>query len=443
MRFIALLLMTAPLWLLAACTGCGHRAGGSAAAQAASSAAAAIDRVVAGPPVRKTLVLTTTQPARIEAYEVTPLLAKLAGYVGEVRVDIGDAVEQDQPLAVLRIPELNDEVAQRQALVAQAEAEVRQALAAAAAARAAGEPAVARIGEAQAGISGARADAERWTAEHERIEQLAAGGSVTRKLVDESASQLASARAAVERATAAVASAEAAAREAQALVAKAEADHAAEEAHLRVARADLAYAKTMLGYATLSAPFDGVVTQRAIDTGHFVQPAGGGGRPLLTVARTDKVRVWVDVPELEAGWVEVGDPVSLTIQALAGETVQGRVTRSSWSLDPANRSLRAEIDLPNEGGRFRPGMYAMATIELARRENALTLPAAAIVRDGPQTFVATVSDGTAARRPVKLGLRAGPDVEILEGVDEHASVVQIRAESLADGQRVEVIAPQP
>jgi RND family efflux transporter MFP subunit len=445
MRSIKLsLAIASPLTVLIATSGCSHQSGASASTSPTNDGSSAVvDRVVAGPPTRKTLVLTTTQPARIEAFEVTPLFAKLAGYVGEVRVDIGDAVTKDQPLIVLHIPELQNEVAQKQAYLQQAEAEVQQAAANTDATRAAAETAAAQVAEAQAGIAGARADAERWTAELNRIKQLALSGSVTQKLVDESANRLAAAKAASQKAVAAVASAEAGAREATALVAKAEADNVAAEARLGVARADLARAETMLNYAILAAPFDGVVTQRAVDNGHFVQPAGGAAaRPLLTVARTDKVRVSLEVSELEANQVDVGDLVTLNIQALAGEPVQGSITRTSWSLDPANRSLRAEIDLPNINARLRPGLYATAAIELARRENVLTAPATAIIRVEQQTLVNEVQSGKIVRRPVKLGLRSGSEVEILEGLDERANIVQIRGESLIEGQAVEVINPK-
>jgi RND family efflux transporter MFP subunit len=439
MRLLATLLILATLLaLVAAAGGCSRESG----ANAADAPTPAIDRVVAGQPIRKTLVLATTQPARIEAFEITPLFAKLAGYVGEVRVDIGDTVKKGQPLVLLNMPELENEVAQKEALVKQGEAEVKQAEAVAAAARAAAETAAAQITEVQAGVGGAEADAQRWSAEHNRIKQLASSGSVTQKLVDETASQLAAAQAAHSKAVAAVASAEAGAREATALIAKAEADHAAAEARLGVARADLARAKTMLGYATLAAPFDGVVTERSVDTGHFVQPGGGASRPLVTVARTDKFRVSIDIPELEAGHVDLRDPVALNVQAFGGGPISATVTRTSWSLDPANRSLRTEADLTNDDARLRPGLYAVATVELARRENALSLPNTAIIRDGQRAFVNEVRSGRIVRRSIKLGLRSGSDVEIVEGLDETAIVVLVRGESLSDGQTVEVIKPQ-
>jgi RND family efflux transporter MFP subunit len=262
--------------------------------------------------------------------------------------------------------------------------------------------------------------------------------------VDETQNQLTAADAARQESTAAVQSAEASAREARAMIAKAEADHAAAVARLGVAQADLARAETMLTYTEIMAPFDGVVTRRTVDTGHFVQPASGtGATPLLVVARTDKVRVFLDVPEMESGWVDVGDPATLRVQALNGKELKAPVTRTSWSLDAMNRSIRAEIDVPNDESKLRPGMYAAGTIELERRENVLTLPATAIVRETGETYCCVVESGKINRRRVELGVRSGPDVEICGGVDETNNVVLVRGDSLRDGQVVEILKPAP
>src|SRR6478735_2592689 len=128
--------------LLIADSGCRRQATDSASTPAQS--ANAVDRVTAGKPVRKTLKLITTQPGRIEAFEEAPLYPKLAGYVQQVLVDIGDSVEKDQLLIKLSIPEMLDEVKQKEALVAQAEAEISQ-----------GESAI-KATEAMAGTAGAK-----------------------------------------------------------------------------------------------------------------------------------------------------------------------------------------------------------------------------------------------------------------------------------------------
>ncbi len=424
-------------------SGCAHQpAAEKQDQQQVQEQGAQAPQVVAGKAQRKTLTLTTTQPGRIEAFEETPLYAKTAGYVDEVLVDIGDVVRKDQLLIKLAIPELADDVEQKEALIAQAEAEVKQAASAVAAAIAAAETAQAKIAEMEAGVARADADLDRWKSEHARIKELAEKGSVSKKLEEETLSQLRSAEATAREVAAKVQSARTASYEAQANVGKAQADQGAAAARLRVARADLAHAKTMLAYTEIKSPYEGTVTRREVDTGHFVQPASdGAGKPLLVVAQTKVVRIFVNVPELEAPYVDSGDTAKIRVQALTASEFDAQVARSSWSLQEANRSLRTEIDIPNPQGVMRPGMYATATIELARREGALVVPAAAIVRDAEGPACLVVDGGKIERCPVELGLRSGSEIEVVSGVDENQLIVLKQPEALKPGQAVRVAPP--
>ncbi len=411
-----------------------------------SAATTTVDRVTAGHPERKTLKLYTAQPGRIEAFEETPLYPKVVGYVQDVMADIGDAVEKDQILVKLWIPEMQDELSQKEALVAQAEAEVKQAEAAVQAAKAMTDTAQARVSQAEAGIGRADGEYDRWKSEHDRIKELAAKGSVTQKLVDETLNQFRATEAARQEAAANVHSAKAGVNEAEANALKAAADLVAAQARQRVAEANLSYTRTMLGYAEIKAPFDGIVTRRGVDTGHYVHPANGGTtKPLMIVARTDKVRIFVDIPEMEAPLVDGGekpDSVVVQVQSLGGKEFEADVTRTSWSLDTLNRSLRTEIDIPNAGGLLRPGMYATVTILLEQKSDVLTLPITAVVREGRDVFCCCVETGTIDRRAIVLGLRSGDEVEVLSGLDANQTVVLARSDSLKQGQPVDVIKPQ-
>jgi RND family efflux transporter MFP subunit len=442
----SLLFAFANLALLPAALGGCHRspAAPTAAPSApASSSAPAVERVTAGKPVVKTLKLTTTQPGRIEGFEQAPLYPKLAGYVSDVLVDIGDSVHKDQLLVKLSIPEMLDEVRQMDARVANADAEIIQAEATVKSAEAALDVARAKIAEAEAGVARANGEYERWHAEYDRIKELASKGSVTEKLVDETQNQLRASEAAEQQANAAVESARAALRAAQANVQKSAADAAAATARRNVAAANLAYSKTMLGYTQIKAPFAGVVTRRNVNTGHYVHPVTGGAtEPLLVVEQTDKVRVFVDVPEMEAPFVSAGtkpDTVAVRVQALGDKEFPGTVTRTSRSLESRNRSLRTETDLPNADGVLRPGMYANVEILLDQRDHALTLPLTAIVREGNATYCCTVESGKINRKRVALGLRSGAEVEIRSGLTPEDVVVLTRADSLKQEQPVQII----
>lgn len=431
--------------LVLADSGCSRPTAAATSRGAQSLAAAAVDRVTAARLERKNLLLHTSQPGRIEAFEEAPLYPKVTGYVQEVSHDIGDVVERGQILVKLWIPEMQDERKQKEALVAQAAAEVEQAKAAIQVAQAAVGTAGARVKLAEAGVGRVDGEYERWKAERERIDQLAADRSVTQKLAHETLSQFRAAEAARLEAAANVEAAAAALLEARANVHQTNADHMAAEARHEVAKANLAHTETMLGYAEIKAPFDGVVTRRLVDTGHYVHPASGGStKPLLVVARTDKVRVFVDVPEMEASATDGGDhgdSALVRVQALGDKQFDAKVTRTSWSLNPANRSLRAQIDLPNAEGLLRPGMYAMATILLDQRNDALAVPITAIVREGQDAYCCCVDAGKIDRRRIALGLRSGSEVEIASGLESGQMVVMAQADSLQQGQRVEVIAP--
>ncbi len=228
-----------------------------------------------------------------------------------------------------------------------------------------------------------------------------------------------------------------------ALVAQAQADLAVAKAKAEVATADRDRSQAMLQYAEIKAPYDGIVTERHVDTRHFVQPAGGSAAmPLVTVSRSDQVRVFVDVPESEAPLLDKGDKAVVRVQAIGKREFTGAVTRDAWSLDAANRSLRTEVDLPNPDGVLRPGMYATVTILLAEKPDALVLPATALVQNGDQTSCMTVAGGAVKQCNVEVGLRSGQEVEIKSGLSADDMVVTVRGESLTAGQPVEVIKPQ-
>jgi HlyD family secretion protein len=424
-------------------TGCDRRAAGPAANPPGAAPSPAAERVVVVKPVRKTLVLSTSQPGRIDAFEEAPIFAKIAGYVEEVGVDIGDPVKKNKTrLIKLAVPEMNDDVKQKEALVAQAEAELKQADAAIDGAKAAVASAEAKVAQAEAGIARSEGEHKRWEAEYERIKALAASRSVTEKLVDETLNQLRAAEAAERETASAVRSAIASVEESRINVVKAEADRAAAVARLNVAKTNLARTATLLKYTDIKAPFDGVVTRRNVDTGHFVSPPGAASVPLMVVSQTDVVRIFVDIPELESEWVGTGDAAVVRVQALGGRAFDATVTRTAWSLDASNRSLRTEIDVKNPEGVLRPGMFATVSITLEQRSDVLTVPATAVVREGPDAFCYRVEAGKVERKQVQLGLRSGTEVEIRSGLEPEQSIVQAPSASMKPGQAVEIITPE-
>jgi RND family efflux transporter MFP subunit len=418
-------------------TACHH----VASAQPQTAAAGSLEVVIAAKPTRKTLSLTTTQPARIEALEQTPIYSKLAAYVGEVLVDYGDKVKKDQPLLKLVAPELDADVAQKKALLEQSRAQLLQAEAAAKAAEATVTTAQAKVAQAEAGTDRAQTDLVRWRSEFARLGQLATSGSVNRQLVDETQQKLGAAEASLKEALAAIEAAKAMVLQSQAEAAKAASDVTAAKAQVRVAEANLAHAVAEHSYLILKSPFDGVVTLRRVDPGHFVQPASNSAAPLLVVARTDKMRIFVAVPESEAVYVDGGDHAVIEIQSLRGAEVRGKVTRTGFALDPASRSLDTIIDIDNREGRLRPGLYGTAKITLQEQKDALTLPAAAVVRQGKEAFCYRLIAGKAAKTPIQLGIKVADEFEVTSGLTDRDTVILNKAASLKDAQPVEELKP--
>lgn len=405
-------------------------------------------------PERKTIRRLVEQPAHIDPYEVTPLHAKANGYVQQVAFEIGDLVkgpkydkagkltDPGQALVQLALPEFEDEVRQKEALVAQAEAEAEQARSAIKVAEAMVETSKARVAETQASIKRAAALYEKSQSELNRFVELRTTGAVTQKLVDESREQVVAADAARQEAAAKLESALAFVKENEANLEKAKSDAVAADAHVQVTKADLARSKTLLAYGTIRAPFDGVVTKRNVHTGHLVS-AGIVEEPLLEVVRIDMVRIYIDVPESDAGLVEPGDAVTIRLPAQAGSTVSGKVTRISWSLDAAARTLHAEVQVPNESGKLRPGMYAYASILADEHVNTLVLPASAVVIDKTDTYCLCAEDGKIVRKTITLGLRNTAEMEVASGLTGDEKVVKANPASLTIGQAVEAVPFQP
>ncbi len=211
------------------------------------------------------------------------------------------------------------------------------------------------------------------------------------------------------------------------------------EAAVAQLSAELARVQALIDYATIRAPFSGIVTDRFVDAGAMIQTAATSTQaPIVTVMDMDTVRVFVDVPEPDVPYVTRTTPARLTVGAIAGREFVGSVTRYSTALDPKTRTMRAEIDVSNRDHALRPGMFGAATLELQRREGALTLPAAALLTEKDVAYVYTVQNDAARRTPVKIGLDDGIVVEVLSGLAGAESVIVGGKGIVTDGTRVRV-----
>ena len=319
-------------------------------------------------------------PGALTAVQTAAIYARTPGYVRRRLVDIGSRVRAGQLLADIDAPDLDQQVAQARGVVAQT--------------RAAQEL--------------AQANLVRWRA-------LAVDSAVTAQEVDQM----------------------------QAAFNEAVANSNSAEANLR-------RLVQLQGYERVVAPFAGVITARNVDAGALVGTAGGvsgtltaatGSAPgsLFTVAQTDTLSVYVTVPEDNAAAVAIGKPVVVTVPALPGDTLRGRVARTAGSLDPTARTLLTEVRVANPSGVFLPGMYAQVQLALGAGAPPLRVPAASLViRDGPPQVVTVGPDSTVRYQTVTLGRDLGSWVEVTGGLDQGVHIVINPPADLQDGARVRV-----
>jgi HlyD family secretion protein len=426
-------------------------------AKTPTSSSAELPKVATAKPVRKEIAQRTEQPGQIEAFMITPVHAKVGGFVEKLLVEIGDhvvgpklnekgdVVEPGQLLAVLVAPELSDELQQKQAMIQQSRADIEQSQAAVRVAESMAASADANIDECLAGQQRVEAAYERWNSELSRVRSLVATQTVTQKLADEALEQFKSADAARGELSAKLRSAKAKKNEALIAVEKSKADLRSTEAHSKVAEADFHRVESMREYLQIRAPFDGVVTHRSIELGTLVQPARSSqDDALFVVVDSKRLRVFVDVPESDAGLVDNGRKAIVRVPSLNGRSVEATVSRTSWALQSSTRALRCEIDILNEEGVIRPGMYANVEVIVSEKKDVMTVPKGAVIqRDGASICLAVDPEGTLVRKPVTLGIRSSSDIEITSGLDGTENVITANTNAFKDGQKVQKVEPVP
>ncbi|MCU1383018.1 MAG: efflux transporter, family, subunit [Acidobacteria bacterium] len=344
------------------------------AAETADRPSVAVVKVVTGD-----LAQTLTLAAEFRPYQEIEVHAKVAGYVKAINVDVGDRVTAGQLLAVLEIPELQDDMTTAEAGVKHGQEEVNRAQADLARAESAHE--VAHLGSA------------RLAAVMKQRPTL-----VAQQDIDEAQGRD---------------------RIGEAQVATAKAAIAAAQEQLAVARANENKTKTLFAYARITAPFAGVITHRYADTGAMIQ-AGTASQsqamPLVRLSQNSMLRLIIQVPESAVSRIHLGAPVDVKVQAL-GRSFQGKVARFAEKLNPDTRTMESEVDVPNPKLELVPGMYAYASIGTDQARGVLIVPVQAIDRkDDNITTMIVDGSGRIVVRPVSIGLEAPDRVEVQRGL---------------------------
>jgi RND family efflux transporter MFP subunit len=358
-----------------------------------------VPTVAAAKVLRTDLTRALAVTAEFRPFQEIDVHAKVAGYVKRIYVDVGDRVKEGQLIAVLEIPELQDDVQTAEASVSKSQEEIRRA----------------------------QADLQRAQSAHE-VAHLASS-----RLVDVSKTKPGLV------AQQEVDDAQGRDRVSEAQVATAEASLSAANQQLRVAQADRERVRTLFAYAQIKAPFAGVVTKRYADTGSMIQTGISSetqSMPLVTLAQENLLRLVIPVPESAVSRIRLGSPVEVSVSTL-GKKFEGRVARFADQVDMATRTMHTEVDVPNPRGELVPGMYASASLVLNDERNALAVPVQALTRAEDRITVLLIDKhNKLEERPVKIGIEAPDQVEILSGLAEGDLVVIGNRSQLQPGMAV-------
>jgi RND family efflux transporter MFP subunit len=229
-------------------------------------------------------------------------------------------------------------------------------------------------------------------------------------------------------------------------VAKQDVDNAVQDAAARSAtvkseQANVQRLQELVSFEKIYAPFDGVITARNTDIGQLIDSGSSGGptRELFHIAAVNKLRVFVNVPQIYSHDAIPGIKADLMLPELPGRRFQGTLVRTARAMDPATRTLLVEVDVVNSTGLLLPGAYAEVHLKIKSHVSTLLIPATALIFRSQGLRVATVMDGDrAALMPVSLGRDFGNEVEVVSGLSDNALVVLTPPDSLVDGQVIRI-----
>jgi RND family efflux transporter MFP subunit len=311
-------------------------------------------------------------PGDIRPNRSTAIFARATGFLKPLPegIDIGARVRAGQPLAEISAPDLDAELAQARASIAQSRAML------------------------------VRAEQENLVSQTtlKRFETAAnTAGAVSAQEVDERRSQTAVTAAAVEEA----------------------------RANIAVAEANVQRLIELTGFTRITAPFDGVITMRNFDPGALISGTQSAqGQQLFQIAQTDLLRVNVSVPQRAAPGIVIGQPAELNVASFPGRVFKGTIARTAGAIDPDTRTLRVEIDVPNESGELLPGMYTTVRLTIPVARPALIVPISSVLTDADGIRIATIDNNRLRYKQVTLGRDFGSEVEILTGLNAGEQIVK-------------------
>ena len=220
----------------------------------------------------------------------------------------------------------------------------------------------------------------------------------------------------------------------------AQGDYSAKQAIVASSLANVHRLEELESFKHIYAPFSGVITRRNVDTGTLINAGNGGSsQQLFALAQTDPIRVYVNVPESAAPSIRRGMVTRLELTQFPGRKIEGKVVRTAESIDPASRTLLTEIDVPNKSGELLPGGYAQVHLAVQIAGERLQVPVNALLfRSEGLRAVVVDANHHVHLQPLTIGRDYGVTLEVLQGLHSNDWIVINPADSLDDGQQVNV-----
>jgi RND family efflux transporter MFP subunit len=338
-----------------------------------------------------------TLPGDVAAFDQARIFARATGYIAERRVDIGSRVHAGDLLARITAPDLDQQLAQAQATLSQREAELRQA---------------------EAGVNQAQSNRDLADVTNHRIAALAHEGWESSQNADQTRLSLAAQGATL--------------KSSQAGVTVARANYQAQLATVQ-------QEQELIGYERVTAPFDGVVTERNIDVGDLISGTASGGTSMFTVQRDDVLRVHIDVPQSATVGLVDGLQAEVTLPELPNRVFHGVVARNAGALNATSRTMSAEVDVRNDEHLLHPGLFVNVSLAIPRAAPGVVVPSNAILFNGQGLRVATIVDGdTVKMRDVAIYRDFGTSVELRSGLNGGERIAVSPPANLEDGNTVRV-----
>jgi RND family efflux transporter MFP subunit len=324
-------------------------------------------------------------PATLAPYQRTFVFARASGFVRRWLVDIGSRVHKGDLLVELETPELTQQLQQAKATVLQREAALAQA---------------------RANLAYAKITAQ-------RLHTLFKEALVAQQDDDQARTQASVWEANVKAAI----------------------------ADIEATRALIRQLEQLISFGKVLAPYDGTITQRLVDVGTLVNAgAGGTGAALFEIEATNPIRAFIEVPQPFAPSVRTGADAYVTVRQFPGRKFPGKVVRTSGAIDPTSRTLRTEIDLPNDKGELFAGTYGEASIGVDISHPIVRVPSGAILQDARGVHVAVVDpNGRVRLAAVQLGVDNGTTVDVVNGLKGGEQIIATPPADAADGLQVQVV----